>query len=147
MPGTSCQTYPGDMEREMNSPEDRSGLEDKCCPPLHPWGWAAWSPLCSRSQHRRDQREQPARERHSTTLQQGAEGTPLFGTHVPLATWQHDCHRALDIQYCHSPEPMEAMVNRRQWWSSGQSTGLEQSKGSGKVKNQDLALPYLECRE
>lgn len=59
----------GDREMEKNSLQDRSGLEDKCSPLLHPWGLAARSLLCSRSQHHRDLMELKALQLHSTYLE------------------------------------------------------------------------------
>lgn len=71
-----CQSYLGDREMEKNSLQDRSGLEDKCSPLLHPWGLAARSLLCSRSQHHRDLMELKALQLHSTYLMQGIEAKP-----------------------------------------------------------------------
>ena len=64
------------LPRGQGDGEDRSGLEDKCSPLLHPWGLAARSLLCSRSQHHRDLMELKALQLHSTYLMQGIEAKP-----------------------------------------------------------------------
>ena len=79
---SSChQTYLGDMEMEKNSLQDKSGLEDKCSPLLHPRGLGAWRPPCSRSQPHRDLMELRALQWHSTNLMQGAEARLSFKRH------------------------------------------------------------------
>ena len=91
---SSChQTYLGDMEMEKNCLQDRSGLEDRCSPLLHPWGLGAWSPPCSRSQPRRDPMELRALQLHSTDLMRGAEAKLSFKRHQnPTVTAQDwDC--------------------------------------------------------
>lgn len=89
---SSChQTYLGDMEMEKNSLQDRSGLEDKCSPLLHPWGLAVWSPPCSRSQPHKDLMELRALHLHSTNLMQQAEARTSFKRRQNQTVTAQDC--------------------------------------------------------
>lgn len=111
---SSChQIYLGDMEMEKNSLQDKSGLEDKCSPLLHPWGLGVWSPPYSKSQPHKDLMELQALQLHSTNLMQQGEETkearPSCKRHqnktVTAQDW--DCLLILAKEYKRTKNPTQ----------------------------------------
>lgn len=126
--GSSChQTYLGDRVMEKNSLQDRSGLEDKCSPLLHPWGLGVRSSPCSRSQPHRDLTGLRALQLHSTNLMQEAEARPSLQRHEnQTATASHcNCQLILAKEYIHTKKPTQPK----------------------KLAQEERLFSYLECRE